>query len=416
VSFRDDVRRHFERAAALQPVPMGLRTSVTADAARSVKSDQPRTLRWAAAVAGVLAVAIVAGLLASGELRRVITTPVVPGTPRPVLPRVLPPGNVVDASLYESDSGWVLLDRCSAGMCTYYVSTSHARGPWTGPVQVGPSYPVDHAAAPRHVHVVSPDGMDGFVYGGGEAFVTHDGGQTWQDVKLLGGVLSITGQGTAWMVTYYISCDYDTTCARVQISRDGGRTWSLTSQLPAFVPVNVVAFAKGGLMMSNDAGDILMTQDGGQTWTRLKGNCTPDSVANRIATGDGNQIWQTCTGTQPNPAERTLPWSSALFVSNDGGQSWAGDGSVLAGTFQMLWSPVHDGLVVATNTAGLMVTKDGGQSWTQIETNPQFFAMVSLSDLAEGSAWAVDSVGAIWATADAGRTWVRLAVGSSASG
>ncbi len=425
MSFRDDVRRHFEREAVLNPVPMGLREAVTAEAARSPKSDRPRTLRWAAAVAAVLTVAVVAGLLASGGLRRVMTAPAAPERPstaaspsRPVLPvGVLPPGNLLDASLYDQESGWVLLDRCSNGKCTYFVSTSHSGGPWTGPVQVGPAYPAEDASAPRHVHVVSADGMSGFVYGGAEVFVTHDGGETWEQLEPANvGVVSITGQGTAWMVTLSAYCAFNTPCAQVQISRDGGRTWTPTSRLPVFSPANVVAFEKGGLLMSAYlTGDMLLTQDGGQTWSPIKGNCRPDSEANRIATSDGVQIWQTCIGTPPNPAEKTTPWSSELFASSDGGQSWAADGSVPAGTFQMLWSPVHDSLVVATNSAGLMLTRDAGQTWTQIITNPQYFGVLSLSYLADGSAWAVGSLETVWATADAGRSWARLAAGSSTS-
>ena len=420
MSFRDDVRLHFERKAELNPVPVGLREAVRAEAARSLQSDRPHTLRWAVAVAGVLAVAVIAGLLASGGLRRVVTTPVAPARSPSRLVRpvgVLPPGNLVDASLYDVVSGWVLLDRCSNGSCTYFVSTSHSGGPWTGPVQVGPAYPAAALSAPRHVQVVSADGMSGFVYGEGEVFVTHDGGLTWQQLSTNRGVVSITGLGTAWMVTLSTFCAYNEPCAQVQISRDGGRTWTQTSQLPVFSPANVVAFEKGGLLMSAyGTGDMLLTQDGGLTWSPIRGNCRSDSESNRVTTADGSQIWQTCTGAQPNAVDSTMPWSSELFVSSDGGKSWAAQGLVRAGTFQTLWSPAHDSLVVATNSAGVMVTRDGGHNWTQIITNPQHFAVLSLSYLADGSAWAVGYLETVWGTADAGQTWVRLAAGSPTGG
>jgi photosystem II stability/assembly factor-like uncharacterized protein len=300
---------------------------------------------------------------------------------------------------------------------------SVANSPWTAPVQVGPAYPEGDGTVLYHVHVFTADGLNGVVYGAGEAFVTHDGGRTWQNVHLLGAVMTIGGQGTAWLVTYYNTCDYLGICAAVQISHDGGRSWSPTSRLPthcsgcppkpAFVPVDVVAFEKGGLLMSASTGDMVLTEDGGLTWTRLNGNCGADTVATRVATSDGVQIWETCTGPKPAAVLSTHPWSSVVFASNDNGKSWTPHGLVPAGTFQELWSSRHDHLVVASNFGGLVVTNDGGRTWTQVQTDPRYGTPVSIGYLADGSAWAVYSRGTIWATADGGQTWKELTISAS---
>jgi hypothetical protein len=75
VTIREDVRNHFERDATRHPVPPGLRTTALAGARSSV--IERRSPHWiASAVAIVLAVAIIAGLLAVGALRHAQPVPV----------------------------------------------------------------------------------------------------------------------------------------------------------------------------------------------------------------------------------------------------------------------------------------------------------------------------------------------------
>lgn len=412
MTLRGDIREHFEREAALYPTPHGLRESMAAEVARSA-AGRPRTLQWAAAVAILLAVAVVASLLASSGLRRGIPTPVAPlptASPRPA--GLLPPGNVLDASLRDAGSGWVLLERCSGSSCKYLVSSSDNGGKWSIPVQVGPAYSAGDGDAPRHVHIVTASGDDGFVYGHAEAFVTHDGGRSWLDAGLKGSeIVAITGQGAAWAVTY--PCAKGMPCAyEVQLSRDGGRTWVPTAPLPdGFQPQSMSNFAKGGLLMSGfGAGDMVLTEDGGGTWQPIPGNCRAATLTNRVATGDGKELWQICTPAPPDVAT-TGVWSSRLYVSEDAGTTWAPRGPTLPGaTLETLAANEAGSLILATNSAGLLVTADGARTWDQVKTNPQYFAMISLSSLADGSAWVLDSRGTIWSTASGGRTWQRLAV------
>src|SRR5579859_1409121 len=411
MTLRDDVHQYFEREAALYPTPRGLRQSVVAEAAQSGR-DRPKTMHWAAAVAALLAVAVVATLLASGDLRRGIITPIAPlPTPSPRPAGLLPPGNVLDASLRDARSGWVLLERCSGSSCKYFVSSSDNGGAWSTPVQVGPAYSAGDGDAPRHVHILTASGDDGFVYGHAEAFVTHDGGRSWLDAGLKGSeIVAITGQGAAWAVTY--PCAKGTPCAyQVQLSRDGGRTWVRTAPLPdGFQPQSMSNFAKGGLLISSfGVGDMVLTADGGGTWQPIGGNCRADALANQVATADGKELWQICTPTPPGVAT-TGVWFSGLYVSEDAGMTWAPRGPTLPGaTLQTLATNAAGSLILATNSAGLLVTTDGARTWAQVRTNPQYLAMLSLSSLADGSAWALDARGTIWATASGGRTWQPVA-------
>jgi hypothetical protein len=75
MTVREDVRKHFEREAVRHPVPPGLRTAAIAEA--HARGIEKRGHQWiAGAVAALLAVAIIAGLLAVGAMRHAQPVPV----------------------------------------------------------------------------------------------------------------------------------------------------------------------------------------------------------------------------------------------------------------------------------------------------------------------------------------------------
>lgn len=81
MTFRDDVRQHFEHEAARHPSPHGLQGRALAEArVRSI--DRPRPQLIVGVIAILLAVAIVAGLLAASSLRRNHVTLVPSSTPK----------------------------------------------------------------------------------------------------------------------------------------------------------------------------------------------------------------------------------------------------------------------------------------------------------------------------------------------
>ena len=80
MTVREDVRKHFDREAVRHPVPPGLRATTLAGA-RSRVTDR-RSPQWiAGAVAALLAVAIIAGLVAVGGYRRAHNVPAVRPSP-----------------------------------------------------------------------------------------------------------------------------------------------------------------------------------------------------------------------------------------------------------------------------------------------------------------------------------------------
>jgi Kelch motif len=84
MTLRDDIREHFVNEADRFPAPRGLESAVAAHAA--AQAEEPRRVHWVpAAVAVLLGIAIIAGLLAAGTLRHSRTS-TVPAGSVPVAP------------------------------------------------------------------------------------------------------------------------------------------------------------------------------------------------------------------------------------------------------------------------------------------------------------------------------------------
>ncbi len=113
--FRDDLRDYFEREAHMYPVPNGLRSQVIAQARPRV--GERHAPSWlAAAIAVVLSLAIVGGLLAAGHLHQLSTKPASAApnllfhdeltgvtTGRPFLPAPIGPSLTISSYLLESN-------------------------------------------------------------------------------------------------------------------------------------------------------------------------------------------------------------------------------------------------------------------------------------------------------------------------
>jgi hypothetical protein len=93
MTLRDDVRKHFEGEAVRYPAPLGLRATALAEArGRAVERRSPQWI--AGAVAILLAVAIVAGLLAASSLRHKNVAPIPANVP-PKVSGPIPAGTPV---------------------------------------------------------------------------------------------------------------------------------------------------------------------------------------------------------------------------------------------------------------------------------------------------------------------------------
>jgi len=246
-------------------------------------------------------------------------------SPSPIEPSPAPPPrlSIWGFDLANAATGWLLLSNCTqprTGECQFMVAAAGDGGQtWSAPVQVGPSYDPTDGGAPRTVRFINA--VDGFVYGSGGAFATHDGGKTWSALDLPATFFdAISGRGqTVWAATY--PCPKGTVCAyEVRLSHDGGRSWSAPRRLPGgFFPSDLIPLGTSSALLSGpSSGDLEMTSDGGNTWRAIKGQCSEGYFRAPIASSDGQEIWELCLGIPGNASAVKV-----LFVSEDGGKSWS---------------------------------------------------------------------------------------------
>lgn len=402
MTLRDDVRDYFEREARRLPAPSGLSDGVTSRAI-SARAGASPSIRWAAVVAAMLAVAIVIGLVATGAFRQSKGVPV--GPPIPVTPGTH--GFVFDVSFANSNDGWALLGLPGGGSAQYFVEATHDGGAtWLTPIAVGRPYNNSAVGGqPRHIHFVDRD--NGFIYGGPFAFATHDGGRSWVDAGLPSDVVAVTGQeGITWGVT--ANCPVTNCPYSVHVSPDGGKSWLRTAPLPV-VPRGASSFGVTGLLVTDvSSSDVVVTTDGGTTWARIAGPCPAGTAINGAGTADGREIWEVCSPLPPQDSLHQPAPLSSVFVSEDSGKTWQHGAGTPAGIgVEIVLSPAAGTALVATDTSQMRISHDAGQTWRECVTDAKH-SMLSAGFSADGAvAFAVDSAYVVWISRDGGNTWNR---------
>lgn len=287
--------------------------------------------------------------------------------------------------------------------------------------------------------LVFDDAGDGFLYGP-RLFVTHDDGRTWAPSARDGRVLDVAAVGrSVWMVESACSSETRSACSAGQLwqSSDGGRTWAL-SPIPSvrvgFFPGTWSAASQTYLVRINreraylvglpeqnnkgrdDAAPLLVTANGGATWSTRSVPCHLDAGSVVLAAAPNGALDAVCAdepsaGFQPKTALRstdggrtwallaacklaedkgcsspldfgylgaiTAPAPESIFevggrtvltASFDGGSTWRAIRPYIGeagGTVQVVFFNADDGLVVVGFPSQLWVTTDGGASWHQ---------------------------------------------------
>jgi photosystem II stability/assembly factor-like uncharacterized protein len=160
---------------------------------------------------------------------------------------------------------------------------------------------------------------------------------------------------------------------------------------------------------------LIVTDDGGATWTPLPEKCRPAALPNEgcfaasgtcLVTRGENDVWF-CTGGAK---------AARVFHSGDRGKTWTVSESPLlagvesGGAFSIAFRDRDHGVVVGgdyrkpDDIKGTgAVTRDGGKTWALIETPLPFRS---------GVAWAKDQWMAVGTsgseTSPDGKTWTRL--------
>jgi photosystem II stability/assembly factor-like uncharacterized protein len=218
----------------------------------------------------------------------------------------------------------------------------------------------------------------------GNVVHSSDGGATWRVDTIPGAATmdlrAIHGRSAT---TAHVAA----TAGRIWRTTDGGRTWSLRYQATdtsVFLDGIVFTDDRNGMAIGDPMGGhflILVTHDGGDTWTEAPVNSRPAAAEGEAAFAasgtslvvSGQMAWLGTGG----PVAR-------IFRSSDAGKSWTPFQSQLlakagsGGVFSVAFIDAMNGVAVggdytqpdsARGTGAY--TTDGGRTWVAAETQPR---------------------------------------------
>ena len=193
------------------------------------------------------------------------------------------------------------------------------------------------------------------------------------------------------------------------ILSDDGKTWRQAKDVPTRVLLTSVCFVddKRGWAVGH-WGEILHTEDGGETW-KLQ----------RTDTGVDEPLFSVYFSDASHGLAVGL-WSLAVRTA-DGGATWEKvkmptlSGADKAGpNLYELFADKAGTLYIAAELGLVFKSSDGGKTWSLIKTGNKgsFWAGLALAD---NSVLVAGLNGKIWRSADAGKTWSELTSGVTGS-
>lgn len=238
----------------------------------------------------------------------------------------------------------------------------------------------------------------------GLVVVSDDRGESWSPVKSgittdLRGVW-LLADGTA------VTLGYDRGSKgfvpRIWHSTDHGASWSESTVPVPIAYLNAVALwedgrglAVGGIVGEGEL--ILITEDGGETWAVRAGN---DDTAGFV------DVWA---------VGKNKAWLGAGFgdvvLTENGGQSFVTVDSGTTRAFEAVHFVDELNGWAATRSQDVLRTTDGGHEWTAVVVPATSFTHLAFGSATVGIA--LHGGGGVYGTTDGGDTWVRQASGWS---
>jgi hypothetical protein len=168
--------------------------------------------------------------------------------------------------------------------------------------------------------------------------VSRDGGETWNNISLLGEadfhVLRSSGERIY---------GYDGTQARLMVSRDGGRKWSQRRPPAAMYDVAIHPRSAERILTSTERG-VFSSANGGKGWRLLR-----DDTAGLVAWPAAERLY-------------LVDGQGQVQRSADGGRSWKPAGSI--GGQPVAFTAQGAELYVALADGTVKRSTDGGAEWT----------------------------------------------------
>jgi len=256
---------------------------------------------------------------------------------------------------------------------------------------------------------------------------TADGGQDWQRLSIPETNdldfrdIDAVSATEAWAMSIGPG-----EASRIYRTTDAGTHWDqqfINHDPKVFLDAMAFWDATRGVAVSDSVDGrfvILLTRDGGTTWTRVPPDTLPPALANEgafaasgtnVAVLPPNDVW---IGTGAAQKSRVLH-------STDGGSTWTIADTPLAsgpssGIFSIAFRDARHGIVVGGDYKkesepgqNVAITSDGGVTWTPTSGLGGFRSVVAyVPRSGPRSAIAVGPTGADWSDDD-GRTWNAIA-------
>jgi photosystem II stability/assembly factor-like uncharacterized protein len=205
---------------------------------------------------------------------------------------------------------------------------------------------------------------------------------------------------------------------------DGGRTWTalalpdvdLATHLLGVTCVTAsdcwaVGF-QAGTSNLNSPGVVLVTADGGTTWSEQP---LPIGVAylNNVACANTADCWAVGAASP----------GAAIYATTDGGQTWQAQEAPAAGFLYAIACPSSTvcfagGWDAAITGPVMIATTDGGQVWTEQSIPPGIDVINNITCVSVSQCWAAGAIGnsgLVLATTDGGSNWTTSEVSGSAT-
>jgi hypothetical protein len=279
----------------------------------------------------------------------------------------VPPGfEPVSMTFVSASDGWVLgTAPCAVQPCTSIVRTTNGGASWTGipapPVPLASNGPAGPTPGLSHLRFANP--LDGFAFGS-QLWATHDGGATWQQVRLPGSIGDL--ETAAGVVYATVSAQDGVTIYRSPAS---GGAWTAVPGLPAGVPdPGQAPTSLGRITLHGTAAWIILggrlygTQTG-LSWAQEPVTCPPNYAMASTAAATAQQVTLLCVGDPAAGSE-----GKAVYSSADGGASFTlmSSGAGPGDQFDLLAEPTAQHIFLATYSAATMldVSGDGGHTWS----------------------------------------------------
>ena len=258
--------------------------------------------------------------------------------------------------------------------------------------------PIGPNATGAWLNINPSDKQKMYAPNGNGFFIKNDKAGAWREIRNLpvaGGVIKKQlidpVDANTWYVAINGSAEDLTYKGRILISKDAGKTWSV-SGFPDY-EINQLFLAENGVLISVlDDNRILFSRDKGNQWEEIHGDWgrynDSELVGNLLLIGTTSGLYGIDFSKKDKVVEllfkspSPLPWiqrvagddtvllattfSDGLFASFDNGKTWEQLNQEIGGLMQYL--EVIDGHIYATKAGHFWMSPDYGKAWENWDT------------------------------------------------